>query len=295
MITFLDSDYYFGVDGYPITVWRENIDSPNSRPNYTEIEHYHNFWEIVVITSGNGKHLFESKLFPVSTGDVFLIQERQRHCFYELHDLELINVLYNPKLLGLPEIQLRKLPGYTAMFMLEPQNRKHHHFSSKLHLKRLELAHSIQIIEKIETACTEKSDGWEVTSLTALQELIIYLSKMYISTYSTDAASLIRVANVIALLEKEYLNPLSLNDMIEIANMSKGNFIRIFKNATHQTPNEYLIGVRLQHAIDLLCNTNLSIKEIAYQVGFSDNNYFSRLFRNKINTTPQSYRLKNKK
>ena len=77
--------------------------------------------------------------------------------------------------------------------------------------------------------------------------------------------------------------------------MSKGNLIRVFRNATGQTPIEYLIDIRIQHATDLLSKTNLPISEIAYQVGFSDSNYFSRHFNDKLKTTPTNYRLNFKK
>ncbi len=296
MTIILDHQHYFEPNGFPVLVWKEGInDTAPNRPNYTETEHSHNFWEIVFINNGSGKHNLEGKSFPVGAGDVFLIQKRQKHFFHDLNNLELINVLYDPELLGLPEKELRKLPGYCAMFMLEPQHRKQHKFSSRLHLIRRELTPALQIIEKIELACNEKDAGWEVTALTALQELIIYLSKSYISSNSPDAASLLRVADVIALLEKEYINPWNLNDLVQTANMSKGNLIRVFRNATGQTPIEYLIDIRIQHATDLLRKTNLPVAEIAYQVGFSDSNYFSRHFNDKLKTTPSKYRMNFKK
>jgi AraC-like DNA-binding protein len=295
MTIVLDNHHYFGTNGFSVAVCREgNSDTPRIRPDYTETEHSHNFWEIVLINGGHGMHCLEGHSFPVSPGDVFLLQGHQKHYFHDLHDLELVNVLYDPKRLSLPENELRKLPGYSAMFMLEPQHRKHHRFSSRLHLKRLDLAPALQIVEKIEIACNEKDAGWEVTALTALQELIIYLSKCYISADSPDAESLLRIANVIALLEKEHMNPLNLDDLAKIANMSKGNLIRVFRNATNQTPIEYLIDIRIQHAIELLCKTNLPVTEIAFQTGFSDSNYFSRHFRNKTNSSPKDFRMKNR-
>ncbi len=296
MTTVLNNQLYFGAGGFPIAVFTEGIsNTPRTRPNYTEVEHSHNFWEIVFINGGHGMHCLEGQSFPVSVGDVFLLQGRQKHFFHDLHDLELMNVLYDPELLGLPESELRKLPGYCAMFMLEPQHRKHHRFSSRLHLKRLDLAPALQIVDKIETSSTKKDAGWEVTALTALQELIIYLSKCYLSAESPDAESLLRVADVIALLEKEYMNPWNLNDLVKTANISKGNLIRIFKNATGQTPIDYLVEIRMQHAMDLLGKTNLPVTEIAYRVGFSDSNYFSRHFRDKTNSSPRDFRNKNRK
>ena len=296
MSLILDNQHYFGPGGFPVTVCREgSSNKPRIWPNYTETEHSHNFWEIVIINGGHGMHCLEGFSFPVSSGDVFLLQGHQKHYFHDLHDMELVNVLYDPELLVLPENELRKLPGYCAMFMLEPQHRRYHHFSSRLHLKRLDLGPAIQIVEKIETANTEKYAGWEVTSLTALQELIIYLSKCYVLAESPDATSLLRIADVIALLEKEYMNPWNLDDLVKIANMSKGNLIRIFKNATNQTPIEYLVDIRMQRAIELLSKTDLTVTEIAYKVGFGDSNYFSRHFRDKINSSPKEYRMKNRK
>jgi AraC-like DNA-binding protein len=240
-------------------------------------------------------HCLEGHSFPVSTGDIFLLQGRQKHYFHDLQNMELVNILYDPEMLELPENNLRKLPGYCAMFLLEPQHRRHHRFSSRLHLKRIDLGPAIQIVEKIEVATSEKDAGWEITALTALQELIIYLSKSYISADSPDAASLLRVADVIALLEKEFMNQWTLDDLVQTANMSKGNLIRIFRNATNQTPIEYLLDIRIQRAMELLRKTDLPVTEIAYEVGFSDSNYFSRHFRNKINSTPKEFRMKNRK
>jgi len=127
MATVLDNQHYFGPGGFPIAVFNEGIsNSHRIQPDYTEIEHSHNFWEIVFINGGHGMHCLDGQSFPVSVGDVFLLQARQNHYFHDLHNLELINVLYDPELLNLPESELRKLPGYSAMFMLEPQHRKYH-------------------------------------------------------------------------------------------------------------------------------------------------------------------------
>lgn len=95
------------------------------------------------------KKLARRPSFPVITGDVFLIQKGQKHYFRDLQSFDLINVLYDPELLGFPKSELGKLPGYCALFMLEPQHRKQHNFSSRLHLKHLDLAPAIQIVDKM--------------------------------------------------------------------------------------------------------------------------------------------------
>ncbi|MBW8332158.1 MAG: helix-turn-helix domain-containing protein [Prolixibacteraceae bacterium] len=51
----------------------------------------------------------------------------------------------------------------------------------------------------------------------------------------------------------------------------------------------------MQRALELRIKTDLTVTEIAYQVGFGDSDCFSRYFRNKINSTPKDYRMMNRK
>lgn len=81
--------------------------------------------------------------------------------------------------------------------------------------------------------------------------------------------------------------------MSELANsegMSQRNFTRRFRIATDMTPVEYLQSKRIELARDLLQNSNLSISEIAYRVGYLDVSYFTQLFKQKTSITPKAYR-----
>ena len=65
---------------------------------------------------------------------------------------------------------------------------------------------------------------------------------------------------------------------------------RIFKKHTGKTVSQYINGVRLQEAKNLLSNTDRSIAEIAYASGFADEKYFMRLFKRIESVTPTQYR-----
>lgn len=288
---------YFGNHGFPIAVCREGRNVPRSPkypPNLTQIEHYHDFWEIVVINQGQGTHHLEGDSFQVSAGDVFVLQDKQKHFFEQLEGLELTNLLYDPSQLVLPENELRKLPGYCAVFMLEPKHRRQDRFASRLHLERVALAHANQIVEKIEDACDNREAGWEVTALTALQELMIYLSRNYGNSDATGTNALLRVGKVVAVMENEYMKPWKLDDLVTIAHMSRGNLIRVFRNATGQTPIEYLIRIRIQYGMELLRSSDYSITEIAMRIGFNDSNYFSRVFKAALGSTPREFRTRSR-
>src|SRR4051812_36887343 len=114
---------YFGADGFPVTARRVRTETggrPSHANDVTEIDHYHDFCELVLVLGGRGRHVLEGESFPVSAGNVFVVQGQQVHSFRDRDGLVLVNVMYDPLRLPLPSGLLRRLPGYSALFMLEP-------------------------------------------------------------------------------------------------------------------------------------------------------------------------------
>jgi AraC-like DNA-binding protein len=291
--TIADGINYFGPAGFPLAVRRVSTDvkhTPSHPHDLTEVEHSHDFCELVIVTHGSAMHMLEGNEFPVTAGDVFLLQGRQRHYFYERKNLDLINIMYDPEKIALPENELRRMPGYCAMFMLEPTYRRQHRFASRLHLKRVPLAHVEQLAEVMERECNEEMPGREVALRAKLLELLVFLSRAYTSTETTEAHALLRVGNVIGALENDFAKDWKLDDLLKIAHMSRSNLMRVFRKATNQTPIEYLVRLRIQRAMELLRNSNFTVTEIAMEVGFNDSNYFTRQFRRALGESPSSFR-----
>ena len=76
----------------------------------------------------------------------------------------------------------------------------------------------------------------------------------------------------------------------DIANVTKSYFIRLFKHEFAVSPVQYVNNKKIERAQLLLFTTDNTVKEVAYLLGFSDQNYFIRLFRKITGTTPQEYR-----
>jgi AraC-like DNA-binding protein len=76
-----------------------------------------------------------------------------------------------------------------------------------------------------------------------------------------------------------------------MAYVSKSNFFKMFKDELGTSPNEFILQERINRAKELLASQN-SIKETAYQTGFSDANYFTRVFKQLVGVTPKSYQDK---
>ena len=72
--------------------------------------------------------------------------------------------------------------------------------------------------------------------------------------------------------------------------VSYSNFRKLFKEFTGVSPSLYQQELRLQRAKELLTTTDLSIKQIAYQLRFESPDYFSSKFRAKTGMKPSQYR-----
>ena len=85
--------------------------------------------------------------------------------------------------------------------------------------------------------------------------------------------------------EKIYIETLS--DMITV---SPDYFTKMFKDSIGKTPVDYINGIRINHALELLSETDVPVNEIAEKIGFSNSNYFHKIFKQYMNTSPLSYR-----
>jgi len=83
---------------------------------------------------------------------------------------------------------------------------------------------------------------------------------------------------------------LTLTDIAKQFGMSQRSFTRRFKAATGVRATQYWQQLRIEMAKELLASSNLSIQEIADQVGYQDQGHLTRLFKQDLNLTPKAYR-----
>lgn len=83
---------------------------------------------------------------------------------------------------------------------------------------------------------------------------------------------------------------IELTELAGIAGLSIFHFARQFKHSEGITPHHYLVSRRVERAKELLVETNLSLSEIAFAVGFSDQSHLTRHFRQVVRITPGQFR-----
>lgn len=91
-------------------------------------------------------------------------------------------------------------------------------------------------------------------------------------------------------IKLHYAENITLSDLCSISSMSKANLTRRFQKETGTTVFTYIRNARCHHAVALLEEGVLTIKEIAGYVGYPDYNYFSKVFRSYAGVSPVEYR-----
>ncbi len=119
----------------------------------------------------------------------------------------------------------------------------------------------------------------------ALEQLLLTVGEVLHA--SPVARTLERSLGVI---HASYQKELRIPDLARMENLSQSRYHTLFRELTGVSPAAYIIDLRLQSACDLLRSTDMSIKQIALQVGYDDPFFFSKLFKRHMGISPQSYR-----
>ncbi len=137
----------------------------------------------------------------------------------------------------------------------------------------------------------DKSDWDDYCSVRLYEAILNIRRKQIISTAATNLSTKEKLEKSIKYLIEHYNEEISLNTLALIAGVGEEYYCRIFKKCNGVRPMTYLNSLRLRRACDLLASDkHKKIEEIAREVGYQNNQYFSKLFHKVIGITPSRYR-----
>ena len=132
-----------------------------------------------------------------------------------------------------------------------------------------------------------------------LSSILAIISQLTIDTVLTDTSIHADITippnlkRAIGYIARHCSEQITLNDLSKHCGVSKQQLIRYFKSSFNTTPIEYINNYKLARAKELLFNSpNLLISEIASELGFGSQYYFTKLFTKKLGETPSAYRYR---
>ncbi|AKJ65677.1 helix-turn-helix domain-containing protein [Kiritimatiella glycovorans] len=252
--------------------------------------HAHEFDELVLIACGEGRHEAGGTDYGFAAGDVFVVPRGMRHAYRDMEGVTLYNVLYDFDHMGMANWDARDLPGFRALFALEPAARERNEFRGRLHLTAHRLHEALIHLRALNEELEEERPGFRVAAFGRFMQLAAFLGRCYEEQEEPSSEALLRISRAIGFMEEHFRNPLSVRELADAEHTSVRTLQRLFREALDTTPTQYLRRLRIEHAASLLRERRCTVTEAAYASGFNDSNYFSQLFREITGVTPTAYR-----
>lgn len=222
---------------------------------------------------GEGEIVIDNQVIRLTPGHAFFVNIPSNHTYYLPSDSEEWEFIH------------------ITLYGEEVWRSYHEIVKEHGNILRLEdTAYPNQLIFKLfdKAVHEEIKDAFESSSFayTFIMELKRYL------LHSTQSSNTIpeSISNAVRYMQHHYSNPIILDDIVEASGLSKYHFSRLFQSIMQTSPMNFLTKIRLNKAIELMKDQDLTIEEIALRVGYSNGNYFTKVFKSIIGMSPGKYR-----
>jgi AraC family cel operon transcriptional repressor len=246
--------------------------------------HYHDYYEIFIITTGKCIHKINNENQNLENGAMVFIRPEDRHSydFYDDADCQFINVNfykyvvedafdYFGNRIFVQELKNSKLPPYIVLASKEME----------IIIKKCEQMHLYATIDKLKARILARS-------------LLIDALTYYFLNHQNENSKQIPIwfDSLLLQMQKKENFIVGLEKLCSISDRSPGHLNRVFKQYLNSTPTEYINHLKLRYAKSLLLTTDLSILEICFEAGFQNLSHFYHLFREGFGISPGKIRCK---
>ncbi len=236
--------------------------------------HYHDHYEMEIVTSGSGSQLLNGENFKLNKGDIFLLRPLDFHKIRS-DGISFACININPSIV--PKWIISKLHTMKRAVVCHLSEEDFNTFIS-----------IIGILQKEINGKNEDSFLIKTTSVSLLFSL--FLKQVKGSILDDDA-----VSKIIYYLQKDYrfTKKVSLDEIANYVGYSKYYTSAIFHKKYGMTIQDFIINLKIEYAKKLILETNYSITEIIMESGFSSMSNFYSIFLKTVGCTPLKFKKKN--
>jgi AraC-like DNA-binding protein len=261
-------------------------------PHFYDKLHQHPQWQLTVIVEGSGQFLSGDYVGRFQPGDVFFLGENAPHVFRS-------DAAYFEGNSNL------EVAGNTIFFDFEVLENALLPVEELESLRRFREFSGLCFQLQGESASKIKDVVYQFGETQGLQRFQVAINLLYLLEQAgSSLQQLNREGRLLGLSEKDgsrmdrvmqfvlahRFQKITLAEVAAEAHLSKEAFCRFFKLRTRKTFTDYLLHLRINEAQKLLQETDLSISEIGYRVGFENLSYFNRSFKRIAGMTPREVR-----
>lgn len=165
----------------------------------------------------------------------------------------------------------------TSVFLFSEENRL---------IKIVNNVRIMRVVQRIVNELETKSVYYQYLVVMYYAELLVliyrYMDEAYLPICTNDS-----LRKAIAYIRLNYHSDININKVAEEVGISERYLRNLFSQYLNLSPLDYLNQIRINKAVELLRNTEMSIKEVCFQCGFQSPQYFSRIFKQQMGVSPR--------
>lgn len=243
--------------------------------------HIHDCYEMYFSISGGQQFLIDNRVYKISAGDLFLINQYESHSITALDQSNYERVIVNlhPEYVGrisTAQTDLRKC--FTE---------RHLGLGHKLSLDAQQQEQFFSLLDQIEHA---QGFGKDLKEQIAITELLILVNRLYFEyPVEPEETDVDRCAEeIIQYINDNIAQLIGVQELSDYFSLSKSYLCRIFKRSTGTTISKYIIARRITIAKSLL-NSGCTVAQAYGGSGFTDYSNFYKAFHKAVGMSPKKY------
>ena len=244
-------------------------------PNWFNIQHSHDFCEILYVAGGAGEAILEGKKFRLAPGDLVVVNPGTLH--EERSDAKA------PLRLIFLAIRDFAVPGLPAGCLSQEKYRVlscgEYRYKMDIYLRELLQETSSQI------------EFYQEISQGLVSALLVLVMRLIRINPEDEAALSQECQKIKEYLDQNFTSPITLDSLSETVYISKHYLSHLFKEQTGVSPIKYLTSKRMEKACELLSETELPVSEVSKAVGYENPLYFSQVFKRIYGISPVKYHM----
>ena len=250
---------------------------------YVMVPHWHKEFEIGRILEGSLDITIDGRYYHGERGDIFCINSGS------LHSAQPHDCVYEDLVFDLQFLLHERSCANGFLYALLYSQKKVSPF-----LPAADTNDTLQhMVEQLMVAMKNRLDEGNELLVTGFAYIIlgfIEKDKLLLEPYTAEHNSrLSKIKLALSYIHKKFKQEITLQDLADLLEVQKPSVVRIFKEMIGRTPLDYINAYRILIAREMLKNQNVSITQVAVDLGFADLSYFTKVFKRYSGITPREY------
>lgn len=246
--------------------------------------HWHDDVEFIYVLKGVAHYELSNTTITMKAGEGIFVNSRQLHLIHpdKDEDCDLLCLIFHPVILCSTDY----ITENYVKPLIEEKTAPYIHLKPDVLWQRSVL----EDISSMEQYFQDERGHMKIMGF--ILDLWNHLFENLVSIEDDELAGqdLMCVKKMISYIHMNYRGKIKLADICEAGNIGKSKCNILFDKYYNVSPIEYVKNYRIEQGAKLLTLSDMSVTEIAYEVGFSDGSYFSKAFSEKTGCTPLKYR-----